>query len=396
MLRRFLPLLILVVAVAVSALLVLNKAAPQRKVVEPVPLLVDVIDMARAPVQFKVSGSGEVKSLRTTMISAQVAGRIIDVAPSVLARTFFKSDEPLLKIDPADYETDVKLAQAELARARAALDEELARGKVAAEEWRLVSSDKRPELGLRKPQLDREQANVAAAKANLERAQRNLQRTNVVAPFDGIVTAKKVALGQFVPVSSPLVEVMDTSVAEVRIPLSESEATFIADSLLKVIERPKTEKPVAILSTRQAHMANNQWIGYVDRIEPVMDANSRVMTAVVRVEDPYQQKTPLHFGRFVDVVIEGRRADNIIRLPRYTLRLDGTILTVDENQRLVINAVNVLRTDEQYVYIDEGLSTSHKAVVSSVPTPYTGMPVRYVDNQGTMVAPQVEPKDEQR
>lgn len=394
MLRRFLPALILIVAGVLSALLVLNKSAPEREVVEPKPLLVDVIDINRATVQFTVNGSGEVKSLRTTMISAQVAGRIIDVAPAVLSRTFFKRDEALMNIDPLDYKTDVKLARAELARAQAALDQEIARGKVAAEEWRSVSSSERPQLGLRKPQLDREKANVAAAKANLERAQRNLQRTRVKAPFDGIVTNKSVSLGQFVPVSSPLVEVMDTSVAEIRIPLSESEAAFIAESLLTVIGRPKSDKPAAIITARQGKKSSTQWEGYVDRIEPVMNADSRVVNAVVHIDTPYQQQPPLHFGRFVDVVIEGKRADNMIRLPRYTLRLDGTVLTVDENQRLVINQVNVVRTDEQFVYIDDGLSTKHKAVVSSVPNPYDGMPVRYVDSQGEMIEPQVKSKDE--
>ena len=89
----------------------------------------------------------------------------------------------LATLEQDDYRTDLKLAEAELAQAQAALQEEIARGKVAEQEWRSVSSVAPPELGLRKPQLAKEQANVKAAEAKLERAKTQLSKNANYSPL---------------------------------------------------------------------------------------------------------------------------------------------------------------------------------------------------------------------
>jgi len=98
-----------------------------------------------------------------TMLSAQVSGRIIRVADNFIEGGFFDKGDVLVEIEAVDYETDLLLAQAELAQAQASLDEEIARGQVAEKEWSSFNSGTPPELGLRKPQLAREQALVKAA-----------------------------------------------------------------------------------------------------------------------------------------------------------------------------------------------------------------------------------------
>jgi hypothetical protein len=103
---------------------------------------------------------------------------------------------------------------------------------------------------------------------------------------------------------------------------------------------------------------------------------------VVEVQDPYQlngpqaNNLPLKFGRFVAAEITGIQASNIVKLPRFVLRLDGTVLTVDTNSEININTVEVIRTDEDFVYIGGGLDPEHQVILSAVSSPYNGMPVR--------------------
>ncbi|MFT6954372.1 MAG: hypothetical protein ACJAY1_001477, partial [Glaciecola sp.] len=92
---------------------------------------------------------------------------------------------------------------------------------------------------------------------------------------------------------------------------------------------------------------------------------------------------PLRFGRFVNATIIGITAKNIVVLPRNVLRLDGTILTVDDDRQININFVTVQRADEDFVYISDGLSAQQQVVMSAVPNPYEGMPIRFLGDEAS-------------
>mgnify|MGYP000329408121 CR=1 FL=1 len=67
---------------------------------------------------------------------------------------FFDKGDVLLEIDPADYETALTVAQANLAQARVRLAEEEAQSRQAELDWQRLGGDERPtELVLRVPQL---------------------------------------------------------------------------------------------------------------------------------------------------------------------------------------------------------------------------------------------------
>ena len=382
-----LPFIILIAAFVLMMILISLKDAPEKEEIVEKDFLVDVQSIEFGNVDFMVYSQGSVEPRNSTMLSAQVSGRVINIAPNFIEGGFFNKGDVLVELEPVDYQTDLLRAEAELARAQAALDEEQARGRVAAQEWRSVNQGVAPELGLRKPQLAREQANLKAAQANLERAKRNLARTKITAPYDGLVKARKVDLGQFVPMGSQIGEVFSTEVAEVRLPLTDNDIAFIDDL---ASNQPKVSL-VADVAGKQI-----RWQGTMVRDEAVLDGRSRVIYGVVQVLDPYQRDSqsdnmPLRFGRFVSAEIQGASIGGLVTLPRHLLRLDGTILTVDGDNKLRINSVGVTKTDESYVYINSGLQADHQVVMSAVPNPYDGMPVRLsqaepLSEQGDMPA----------
>ncbi len=383
------PVLILVAAVVVAAVLISMKPKPEKNEVETPEFLVESTPITFENVEFLVYAQGSVQPKNRTLLSTQVSGRIVGIASNFVEGGFFRKGDVLVTLESDDYETDLLLQEAELARAQAALDEEIARGEVARKEWKSVNSGTPPELGLRKPQLAREQANVKAAKANLQRAKRNLGRTKIRAPYDGLVKSRNIDLGQFLPLGGQVGEIFSTDVAEVRLPLTDNDVAFVGDI--------RAEQPTVSL---RASVAGKQtyWQGRLVRDEAVLDENRRVIYGVVEVNDPYnlqgnQHDTPLKFGRFVSAVISGIDADDIVKLPRYVLRLDGTVLSVDEESKLRINDVEVVRTDEEYVYISEGLKAKHEVILSAVSSPYDGMSVRQVD-EPNQTPPGQENEDE--
>jgi RND family efflux transporter MFP subunit len=229
---------------------------------------------------------------------------------------------------------------------------------------------------LRKPQLARDEANVKAATAQYERAQRNLQRTQIKAPYDGLVVSRNVDIGQFVSTATSLGTVYSTDIAEVRLPLTDSDLAFVSlDSGHPI--------PVKLSATIAGRLAN--WQGYVVRDEGVLDQKSRVVYAVVEVRDPYLRNAqrkglPLRFGQFVKAEISGNNADNLVVLPRHTLRLDNSMIVITPDKKIAIRTVDVMRADERYVYIKGGLESTDMIALSAVPNPYDGMPVRFEDD----------------
>ena len=369
-----LPLLIVIVAIVVAAGMIMSKKPPEKNEVEQKAFLVNASPVEMQDLNFVVKSQGTVQPKIETVLSAQVSGKVVSVSDAFIEGGMFLKGDVLMQLEQDDFITDLKSAEAELARATAALEEEQARGKVAAEEWRTVKTSVAPELGLRKPQLAKEMANVRAAEAQLERAKRNLQRTTITAPYDGLVKSRNVDLGQFVSTGSQIGMIYSTGKAEVRMPLSDNDLAYL--------QLPgQSEGDIAV--TLRAKVAGKEvsWQGVLARDEGVLDSQRRVIYAIAEVADPYLRTNGLHnvqlkFGRFVQAEIVGNRGENIVVLPRNVLRLDGTVLIVDPQRKLTIRSVQVQRADEKFVYINSGLEAGELVVTSAVPNPYDGMLVR--------------------
>lgn len=372
--KSALPIILLGLAAIAAGIMIMSKKPPEKKVVEEQAFLVDAEPVYTEHVEFTVTSQGNVQPKHKTSIATQVSGRVVSIADNFVVGGFFSKGDVLLTLEQDDYQTDLSLAEAELAQAEAALQEELARGKVAAEEWRSVNGVVPPELGLRKPQLAKEQANVKAAKAKLARAQRNLARTQVVAPYDGIVINRNADLGQFVSTGALIGELYATDVAEVRLPLTDADLAFIDLESGVAHQNPVT---LSAMVGGKLH----QWQGILVRSEGVLDTSNRLIYAVVEVRDPYLRNAgdfavPLRFGQFVQAVISGTDARSLIVLPRNLLRLDGTVLVADKNNELQIKQVDIARSSPEFVYIAAGITEGDRVVRSAVPNPYNGMPVR--------------------
>jgi RND family efflux transporter MFP subunit len=385
-----LPLLIILIAIIAAAVMISSKKPPEQIDVETPAFLVDAKPVHAEPVKFVVKSQGNVVPRNQTSLSAQVSGRVVSMSEAFIVGGIFKKGEVLLTLEQDDYKTELKLAEAELAQAQAALEEEIARGKVAAQEWRSVSNVAPPELGLRKPQLAKEKANVKAAEAKLERAKRNLARTQIRAPYNGIVVARNADLGQFIASGASVGTVYSTDTAEVRLPITDSDLMFVNIG-------SQSDAQATVTLTATVGGIQRTWQGKLVRSEGVLDSGSRVIYAVVEVQDPYQfnnqAQTPLRFGQFVEAEIMAQQERELIVLPRSVLRLDNTIVTVTEDRELAIKPIDVARTTATQVFVASGIEDNTLVVTSAVPNPYNGMKVRLPGDEPQI--PEEAKKDKQ-
>ncbi|MCZ4339360.1 efflux RND transporter periplasmic adaptor subunit [Shewanella colwelliana] len=374
-LRRVLPpIFILVVFIGLAGLLMSTQEAPEQKADEvPVPI-VDVTTVTQQTVSLNLPSYGVVTPKNKTQLVTEVQGRMLAISDSFVAGGVVKRGDKLAEIEPSDYEADLMQAQATLAQAKALLEEEIARGEVAKNDWQGYDGGMPPELGLRLPQLKKEQANVKFAEAAMARAQRNLERTIIRAPFDGIIKARNVDLGQYVGLGTNLGELYDTRVAEIRLPLANGELAY-----LESVDNPDTEV------TLSAQLAGRtvSWTGKIIRSEGVIDAENRMVYLVAEIKDPYlrdnkqEGELPLKYGSFVTAVIKGRTVDGIVKLPRHIVR-DGQVAVVTADNTLEMRDVNVVRTDIENVYIKDSLIDGERISLTNINNMATGQLVKVI------------------
>jgi len=89
--------------------------------------------------------------------------------------------------------------------------------------------------------------------------------------------------------------------------------------------------------------------------------------------------TQLPVGLFVDATITGRWFENIVTLPRISLRGANSVWVVDEANTLHAREVSVLRVTEDNVLISAGLSPGDTVNASPLQFVVEGMAVVVVD-----------------
>ena len=371
---------ILASAVGGAFVMVQTRAAPTQMEREIPVLLVDAIEARREPVFFRVNTQGAVTPRTESNLVSEVSGQIVEVASNYVSGGFFRKGELLLRIDPRNYQSALKSAQANVARVQTQVAKENALANFALDDWKTLrdlnaSTGPISDLALRKPQLAEAIAESISAEAALEKAQEDLNRTSIRAPYDGMVQEKHADVGQYVNTGSQLALIFATDYAEIRLPITQRE--------LALVDLPSADGsslPLPVTLTSQAGKIQHTWQGLIVRSEGVFDSASRVLYVVAQVEDPYNQSGRngelLRIGTFVTASIQGRFGGALFTIPRHALQRGETLWIIDEQQKIYPRDVQIVSTDEEYAYVDVGLTNGDRYTITPIDQPLPGMPVR--------------------
>ena len=373
--KILLPLVVLAAGAAAALQL-----AAQREVPEPEPRevpLPSVRTVLAEPTDHEVwvTSRGTVVPRTESQLVVEVPGRVVRISPDLVSGGFFEAGEVLLEIDPRDLELAVPQAELDVARSRRRLAEEEADAEVARREWETLGTGEPTPLTLREPQVAEARAQVAAAEALLERARRDLARTRVTAPFSGRVRDKRVDLGQYVQPGTPVATLYATDVAEVRLPLADGELAFVelpVAGLRDAEKRPEVELVAHFAGDRRS------WTGRVVRTEGEIDPRTRMVMTVAEVREPYDPSrvVPLAIGMFVEARIRGVLLEDVLVLPREALREGDRVYALDEEDRLLVREVRVLRAERDRVVLRAEELAGARVVVSPLELVTDGMRVR--------------------
>ena len=379
--RRYLgPFSIAVVGLALMVVIVATGPATESEDDAAQPPLVRLIEVRPGPVRLTVAAHGVVLPKTESRLVAEVSGRIVSVADSMVSGGFFRRGDVLVTIDRVDYELALEQARARLSSARS---EQAQARRAFARQDRLTATDavsqsNRDEAENRQVLAE---ASFRDATAQEKRAERDLERTRIIAPYDGRVRTELVDRGQFVNRGETLANLYSVDVAEVRLPVHDEDLAFLPVTLDGALD--SAARPTVVLRARFAGR-EHEWQGRIVRTEGELDPGTRMVKMIAEVERPYDQPDgtpPLTVGLFVDAEIEGREVADAVVLPRGALQSERHVHVIGDDDRLAVRPVDVLRLlgEEAYVL---GLQSGERVSLTRLPGAVDGLRVRTANNGG--------------
>ena len=356
--------------------------------VAPPPPKVDVATPVQRAVTRYVEATGNTAPIKNVDLVARVQGFLQSI--DYQDGTFVKQGTQLFTIEPETYKLKLEQAQAAEVGAQATVRQAEADYKRQVElvQRQAVSQST---LDTSTSTRDNAQANLQQAQVNTRLAEVNYGYTNVAAPFDGIVSAHLVSVGELVGVSSPtqLATIVALDPIWVNFTVNEQDVLRIRAEAARrgLTVADLKQLPVQVgLQTETGYPHE----GHLDYVSPTL--NTSTGTLAVRGVIPNDKRTLLP-GYFVRVRVPFDQDKSALLVP-------DTALGSDQGGRylLVVNADNVVEqrkvqigpTDNGLRVIESGLKPDDRVVIAGL---LRVIPGQKIDPQVTKIGqPQASAK----
>ncbi|MBI2421247.1 MAG: efflux RND transporter periplasmic adaptor subunit [Candidatus Hydrogenedentes bacterium] len=329
--------------IAFASLLVLG---PARALIagEPAPPS-NVVTVVRQDVFHVLPVVGTLMAAQTTRIGSQVSGRVkevlVDVGDTV------RKDQPLVKLDSAFFDIEVKLRRAELKAVRTQIDQAKQRWDRLERLWNngvdpatteQLKDDARYAFDLTQSQSEQ------AAQA-LSMAEERLKESTICAPYDGLITQRLVDPGE--PVTSApitlLLEIQAIDTLELHFTLPQEN-----------LELAKAGTPVQYQVNGVPGLGG---VVTIERIFPAMDEATRSIRCRALIENTDRRLQP---SLLMEVGVVVAEAKGVLALPRAAVYSTprGSAVRVPKDagyeERLVKTGLSGLSTIEILEGLNEG------------------------------------------
>ena len=306
---------------------------------------------------------GRLEAYTQAQMYARVSGYVKNWQADI--GTPVKAGQLLAEIDAPDLDQQIMQAEANLASAKAnsvLSDATLKRGQSLITTYAISQQD----LDQRAADASNKQGLVRAAQANLDRLRVLEQYKHIVAPFDGLVTARTTDVGALINAGSgggpPMFVVSETTKLRVYVNVPQNYVPSIpvgTKAQISVPEYPGKKFPATVEKSAQSvDIASN-----ATRIQLVVD-NSR---------------GELMTGDFTNVNFELPHPEIAISVPASALIFNQSglhVAIVGNDGRIVLRQVTIVRDLGNEVEIGSGIVADDRVVINPPDGIATGDKVR--------------------
>ena len=328
------------------------------------PQTVVVVPAGKAPAIEHLSLPGETGAWHESTIYARVNGYVgnwfVDIGDSV------HKGQVLAIIETPDLDSELAAAQAKLKAAGADVkvrEAEAAFAKTTYERWHespkgVVSEQERES---KKADYDSAVARVNAANAQVALNQADVDRLTtltqfkqVTAPYDGVITERRIDIGNLVTAGS-------TSSTTLLYRMSQD------DPMRVFVDVPQSAAAEMTVGRSTAITANSLpgqvFHGAITRTAQAIDPRARTLRVEVDIPNPHEALVP---GLYVNVAFD-LEARGLVQVPAAAIvfRAGGPqVAVVDDHDVVSFHDVTIARDDGSVVEIGSGLSPGDRIVLN--------------------------------
>lgn len=317
----------------------------------PPALPAEVFTVEPRDLPIEVTAVGSIRSPETTTVSSDTAGIVVFLDTPEGARV--EKGHLLARLDDAEARAELKVAEARAENARAVH----ARVKPLFEDG--VAS---------RQALDDAEAELSTAEGLLEEARTNLDKTEIRAPFTGVLGLRRAQLGQYLASGGGITQLTKIDPLEITFSVPETAADRVAlgQKVIGELGRCRGNFEAAVVA-----------------IDPAVDPASRTLPLLARVPNPEGRLRP---GMSVELRLVVGNRERVLAVPREALVRAGTryeIWVLDADDRARPQVVVPGAFEPELVEIREGLEASARVVASGHQKLRPGAPVTPLDWQPT-------------
>ena len=333
--------------------------------VAPPPPKVTVAPPVQRAVTLYLDATGNTAAVNTADLVARVPGFVqtINYEDGALV----KKGTLLFTIEPESYELKVKQSQAAEVAAGATLKQAQAdfqrQTTLAAQ-----GNASKATLDTSTATRDSAQANLQQAEINTKLAAINYGYTNVAAPFDGTVTARKVSIGDYVGANSAptvLATIVQSDPIYVNFNVDEQDVIRIREQIRARGLTPEDLKKVPVevgLQTEEGYPHK----GHLDYASPTVDSSTGTLAARAVLDNPKHVLLP---GMFVRVRVPRSEMNKALLVPDSALGSDQGgryLLVVNKDNVVEQREVQVGQREGTLRVIDKGLTPGDRVIVNGL------------------------------
>ena len=281
----------------------------------------------------------------------------------------------LFVIEQAPYEIEVEQRKADLAGARATLqnaEEDFKRKEALVERGTVARSS----LDEARATLGTSRASVQQAQAALRRAELDLTYTAVTSPIDGKISRAAFSVGSLVgPGTGALATV--TSIDPVYVTIAVTEKDLIQARRRGI----DLDNPGVAPSLRLADGSNYEHGGEFDYLAPSVDQTTDTVVARAVFPNPERLLLP---GQFVTVLVRQTQAVSAVVIPQASVQEDHDgyfVLVVDQANKVTIRRVVLGEQQGTDWIVEDGLTDGERVVVQGLQKIRPDMVVNPVSDQ---------------
>ena len=324
----------------------------------------------RADIAQNVVKTGSLVAPSRVDVCAKIAGRLaslqLDDGTPVEEGVRVRKGQRIALIEDREYRAALAAAEAGLQAAEATLQDatrEYDRTKALFEDGTATAQER----DTAQATFERARAAVAQAKAQLETAQISLDETVLVAPMDGVVSARAVDPGALLSAGARVVTLTEVDWLRFQI--------YVSTSFYGALTRPGVPMEVVV----DAYPGETVH-AKISRVYPIADDATRTVLVEARIDNPEGKYLP---GMFAVGTLNLNRHENAVVIP-----YDAVVRNVRENIVYVRrgNEARAVRVelgirDDAIVEVLSGLEESDEIVVSGQHRLTDGAAIRTEDGK---------------